>query len=162
MWILGCAITFRNFLFRYGYSSVVTFGGCQEDFMLVVHTPEEDSAHHPPGTHKLLLCMNKPKVIFKICLNCVWLCMLSRQTANIVIYVKKYFLFHISSCGARGNYDLRNMCGNFPDHKSLTEAKARFLAPILRPCHVKATFYLMYQFSRCLLLPLQSSQWPPV
>ncbi|KAK8407690.1 hypothetical protein O3P69_002325 [Scylla paramamosain] len=48
---------------RYGYSSVVTFGGCQEDFMLVVHTPEEDSAHHPPGTHKLLLCMNKPKIL---------------------------------------------------------------------------------------------------
>ncbi|XP_069939219.1 uncharacterized protein CG43867 [Cherax quadricarinatus] len=48
---------------RYGYESVVTFGGCQEDFMLVVHTPEEDSAHHPPGTHKLLLCMNKPKIL---------------------------------------------------------------------------------------------------
>lgn len=65
---------------RYGYSSVVTFGGCQEDFMLVVHTPEEDSAHHPPGTHKLLLCMNKPKVhplttwlcVFLLCRRVCW------------------------------------------------------------------------------------------
>ncbi|XP_076065828.1 uncharacterized protein CG43867 isoform X3 [Oratosquilla oratoria] len=47
---------------RYGYSNVVTFGGCQEDFMLVVHTAEEEG-HHPPGTHKLLLCMNKPKIL---------------------------------------------------------------------------------------------------
>ena len=45
--------------FRYGYGSVVTFGGCQEDFMLVVHTPEEDGGQYPPGTHKLLLSMNK-------------------------------------------------------------------------------------------------------
>ncbi|XP_066982425.1 uncharacterized protein CG43867 isoform X7 [Macrobrachium rosenbergii] len=48
---------------RYAYGSVVTFGGCQEDFMLVVHTMEDDGTQHPPGTHKLLLCMNKPKIL---------------------------------------------------------------------------------------------------
>ncbi|KAB7506302.1 Uncharacterized protein Anas_04819 [Armadillidium nasatum] len=48
---------------KYIYGNVVTFGGCQEDFMLVVHTPDDESAFHPPGTHKLLLCMSKPKIL---------------------------------------------------------------------------------------------------
>ncbi|CAL4101039.1 unnamed protein product [Meganyctiphanes norvegica] len=48
---------------RYAYNSVVTFGGCQEDFMLVVHSVEEDSSGHQMGTQKLLLCMNKPKIL---------------------------------------------------------------------------------------------------
>lgn len=39
------------------YSSVVTFGGCQDDFMLVVVAPDEGA---PP--QKFIFSLNKPKV----------------------------------------------------------------------------------------------------
>lgn len=48
-------------LARYPYSSVLTFGGCQDDFMLVV-TAEEGL-----GSQKLLFSLSKPKVIHTIC-----------------------------------------------------------------------------------------------
>jgi len=41
---------------RYPYSSIVTFGGCQDDFMLVV------SAEEGAGSQKLLFALSKPKV----------------------------------------------------------------------------------------------------
>lgn len=40
----------------YSYSHVLTFGGCQEDFMLVINS--EDGLR----SHKLLFSMSKPKV----------------------------------------------------------------------------------------------------
>lgn len=47
-------------LVRYPYSFVVTFGGCQEDFMLVV-CPEESE-----GSQKLLFSLSKPKVRYPL------------------------------------------------------------------------------------------------
>ncbi|XP_044728527.1 uncharacterized protein CG43867 isoform X4 [Chrysoperla carnea] len=44
-------------LVRYPYASVVTFGGCQDDFMLVV-CPEESE-----GSQKLLFSLSKPKIL---------------------------------------------------------------------------------------------------
>lgn len=41
---------------RYPYTSVLTFGGCQDDFMLVV------SADEGLGSQKLLFALSKPKV----------------------------------------------------------------------------------------------------
>ncbi|XP_067011816.2 uncharacterized protein CG43867 [Anabrus simplex] len=41
---------------RYVYTSVVTFGGCQDDFMLVVSTDEG-------GSQKLLFALSKPKIL---------------------------------------------------------------------------------------------------
>ncbi|XP_055387126.1 uncharacterized protein CG43867-like [Condylostylus longicornis] len=48
-------------LVRYPYTSVITFGGCQEDFMLVVGSEENNA----PMTNeqKLLFVMSKPKVL---------------------------------------------------------------------------------------------------
>lgn len=45
-----------NLLVRYAYTSIVTFGGCQDDFMLVV-CPEENEP-----SQKLLFSLSKPKV----------------------------------------------------------------------------------------------------
>lgn len=44
-------------LARYSYTAVLTFGGCQDDFMLVV------SAEEGLGSQKLLFSLSKPKVI---------------------------------------------------------------------------------------------------
>ncbi|KAJ1528437.1 hypothetical protein ONE63_006849 [Megalurothrips usitatus] len=44
-------------LARYPYTSVVTFGGCQEDFMLVV------SSDDGLGSQKLLFSLSKPKIL---------------------------------------------------------------------------------------------------
>ncbi|XP_034239350.1 uncharacterized protein CG43867 isoform X3 [Thrips palmi] len=44
-------------LARYAYTSVVTFGGCQEDFMLVV------SSDDAVGSQKLLFSLSKPKIL---------------------------------------------------------------------------------------------------
>ena len=63
-------------LVRYSYENVVTFGGCQEDFMLVVtseadvdsikrlHLLESDraSSEDSAGTTKLLFNAGKPQV----------------------------------------------------------------------------------------------------
>lgn len=46
---------------RYPYSSVMTFGGCQDDFMLVVGT--DDSAGQGNTEQKLLFAMSKPKIL---------------------------------------------------------------------------------------------------
>lgn len=43
-------------LARYPYTAVLTFGGCQDDFMLVV------SAEEGLGSQKLLFALSKPKV----------------------------------------------------------------------------------------------------
>lgn len=45
---------------RYPYSSVMTFGGCQDDFMLVVSA--EDTLAGSPE-QKLLFAMSKPKIL---------------------------------------------------------------------------------------------------
>lgn len=47
-------------LARYPYSSVMTFGGCQDDFMLVVGI--EDTLA-PSSEQKLLFAMSKPKIL---------------------------------------------------------------------------------------------------
>lgn len=44
-------------LARYPYTSVVTFGGCQEDFMLVI------SCDDGIGSQKLLFSLSKPKIL---------------------------------------------------------------------------------------------------
>lgn len=55
-------------LVRYPYSFVVTFGGCQEDFMLVV-CPEESE-----GSQKLLFSLSKPKVRYQNTLSkLIWI-----------------------------------------------------------------------------------------
>jgi len=47
-------------LARYSYSSVMTFGGSQDDFMLVVG-PEDTLNHNLE--QKLLFAMSKPKIL---------------------------------------------------------------------------------------------------
>ncbi|XP_033611575.1 uncharacterized protein CG43867 isoform X4 [Cryptotermes secundus] len=42
---------------KYPYSAIVTFGGCQDDFMLVV------SAEEGAGSQKLLFALSKPKIL---------------------------------------------------------------------------------------------------
>uniref|UniRef100_A0A0K8SBC0 Pleckstrin y domain-containing family H member 1 n=1 Tax=Lygus hesperus TaxID=30085 RepID=A0A0K8SBC0_LYGHE len=44
-------------LARYPYASVLTFGGCQDDFMLVVNSDEG------LGSQKLLFALSKPKIL---------------------------------------------------------------------------------------------------
>lgn len=44
---------------RYSYDTVVTFGGCRDDFMLVINHHHSDRHH----TEKLLFAMAKPKVL---------------------------------------------------------------------------------------------------
>ena len=46
---------------RHPYTAVVTFGGCQEDFMLVV-TNEERTSRNSSATEKHLFSTTKPKV----------------------------------------------------------------------------------------------------
>ncbi|XP_049277395.1 uncharacterized protein CG43867 isoform X10 [Anopheles funestus] len=46
---------------RYPYSSVMTFGGCQDDFMLVVSA--EDTLQSVSNEQKLLFAMSKPKIL---------------------------------------------------------------------------------------------------
>lgn len=47
---------------RYPYPSIVTFGGCQEDFMLVVTSPDRQSTDSIT-TQKLLFETTKPKIL---------------------------------------------------------------------------------------------------
>lgn len=47
-------------LARYPYSSVMTFGGCQDDFMLVVSADDTLAPNHE---QKLLFAMSKPKIL---------------------------------------------------------------------------------------------------
>lgn len=47
-------------LARYPYSSVMTFGGCQDDFMVVVGA---DDTLAPHSDQKLLFAMSKPKIL---------------------------------------------------------------------------------------------------
>ncbi|XP_058115979.1 uncharacterized protein CG43867 [Anopheles coustani] len=46
---------------RYPYSTVMTFGGCQDDFMLVVSA--EDTLQSANNEQKLLFAMSKPKIL---------------------------------------------------------------------------------------------------
>lgn len=45
-------------LARYSYDSIMTFGGCQDDFMVVVGSDEE-----PDTEQKLLFALSKPKIL---------------------------------------------------------------------------------------------------
>jgi len=47
-------------LARYPYSSVMTFGGCQDDFMVVVGSEDTLAPH---SDQKLLFAMSKPKIL---------------------------------------------------------------------------------------------------
>ena len=47
---------------KYPYPSIVTFGGCQEDFMLVVTSPDRQSTDSIT-TQKLLFETSKPKIL---------------------------------------------------------------------------------------------------
>jgi len=46
---------------RFPYQSIVTFGGCQEDFMLVVSSPT--SSGGLPATERLLFSTSKPRIL---------------------------------------------------------------------------------------------------
>jgi hypothetical protein len=46
---------------RFPYQSIVTFGGCQEDFMLVVSSPT--SSGGLPSTERLLFSTSKPRIL---------------------------------------------------------------------------------------------------
>lgn len=49
---------------RYPYSGVITFGGCRDDFMLVVCPPEMDcGTRESHVTQRLLFAMSKPKIL---------------------------------------------------------------------------------------------------
>ncbi|ALC48289.1 CG43867 [Drosophila busckii] len=48
---------------RYPYSTVMTFGGCQDDFMLVVAHDEHALLLSPVSEQKLLFAMSKPKIL---------------------------------------------------------------------------------------------------
>ena len=59
---------FQQPLYRYPYSVVVTFGGCRDDFMLVVCQTSMDQKAAGEGvqvTERLLFSMPKPKVRFQ-------------------------------------------------------------------------------------------------
>ncbi|XP_022255009.1 uncharacterized protein CG43867-like [Limulus polyphemus] len=48
---------------RYPYSSVLTFGGCKDDFMLVVSQPETGNNKEGGATERLIFSMPKPKIL---------------------------------------------------------------------------------------------------
>lgn len=50
--------TFKRLILTYLYKNLVTFGGYQEDFMLVVNNMSTEEKH----TEKLLFTFAKPKV----------------------------------------------------------------------------------------------------
>lgn len=54
----------QHLKFSYSYSSVLTFGGCRDDFMIVVSQIKERSSGKN-STEKLLFTMAIPKVITK-------------------------------------------------------------------------------------------------
>ena len=45
---------------RFSYTNIVTFGGCQEDFMLVVTSPDMTEVN---STQKMLFETTKPKIL---------------------------------------------------------------------------------------------------
>ncbi|XP_067143938.1 uncharacterized protein CG43867-like isoform X2 [Centruroides vittatus] len=47
-------------LVRYLYSGVMTFGGCRDDFMLVISSSDGETGHN---TERLLFSMSKPKIL---------------------------------------------------------------------------------------------------
>ncbi|KFM60753.1 hypothetical protein X975_17894, partial [Stegodyphus mimosarum] len=50
-------------LVRYAYSSVMTFGGCKDDFMLVVSSQSSVPGQERNSTERLLFAMAKPKIL---------------------------------------------------------------------------------------------------
>ncbi|XP_035206715.1 uncharacterized protein CG43867-like isoform X2 [Stegodyphus dumicola] len=50
-------------LVRYAYSSVMTFGGCKDDFMLVVSSRNSVPGQERNSTERLLFAMAKPKIL---------------------------------------------------------------------------------------------------
>ncbi len=54
-------VTSMQSVARVPYSAVVTFGGCQDDLMVVVNNCDIQG----PGTQKMLFALPKPKVIFE-------------------------------------------------------------------------------------------------
>ena len=42
---------------RFSYTNIITFGGCQDDFMLVISSPETAESH------KILYETSKPKIL---------------------------------------------------------------------------------------------------
>lgn len=71
-------------LARYPYTSVVTFGGCQEDFMLVV------SSDDGIGSQKLLFSLSKPKVNL-----CVWILTTIVASVELTIFLRRLVFFQI-------------------------------------------------------------------
>ncbi|CAH1262661.1 PLEKHH1 [Branchiostoma lanceolatum] len=57
--------TTMRLLVTYNYKSVVTFGGCKQDFMLVVHQAVDRPMQQQQeiGTEKFLFNMSKPKIL---------------------------------------------------------------------------------------------------
>lgn len=57
---------------NFTYKSVVTFGGCRDDFMLVVSKRcDASQGHSYSKTEKLLFSLSKPKVSQSHHLSCV-------------------------------------------------------------------------------------------
>ena len=54
-------VTSMQSVARVPYSAVVTFGGCQDDLMVVVNNCDIQG----PGTQKMLFALPKPKVVFE-------------------------------------------------------------------------------------------------
>ncbi|KAG8198398.1 hypothetical protein JTE90_021640 [Oedothorax gibbosus] len=50
-------------LWRYPYDSVMTFGGCRDDFMLVIGTQNSPTERERCSTERLLFSMTKPKIL---------------------------------------------------------------------------------------------------
>ncbi|XP_055926496.1 uncharacterized protein CG43867-like isoform X1 [Argiope bruennichi] len=48
---------------RYPYSSVMTFGGCRDDFMLVISSQCSSTERNTCSTERLLFSMTKPKIL---------------------------------------------------------------------------------------------------
>lgn len=59
----GNAPFFQHTLVTYSYQSVITFGGCRDDFMVVTSQQREAGAGKK-SVEKLVFAMPKPKVYF--------------------------------------------------------------------------------------------------
>lgn len=60
---LAMLLFFQHTLVTYSYQSVITFGGCRDDFMVVTSQQREAGAGKK-SVEKLVFAMPKPKVYF--------------------------------------------------------------------------------------------------
>uniref|UniRef100_A0A8C2YF41 Pleckstrin homology, MyTH4 and FERM domain containing H1 n=1 Tax=Coturnix japonica TaxID=93934 RepID=A0A8C2YF41_COTJA len=77
----GISVLDYNTMFSYSYSSVLTFGGCRDDFMIVVSQIKERSSGKS-STEKLLFTMAVPKIVEATLLIATYIN--SRSTASLL------------------------------------------------------------------------------